>query len=378
VRRAAAAALLALALGGCATFPEQGPREWREQLEGAGELGGPPEVPESTPPPQAPQAPGQEEQGGPQRPPTGCEDPDPQVVATCLEPVGAIAVLPNATSALVGERQTGRVLRVEQGSEPELVATVPVDASGGGGLTGLVLSPSFVEDQLVYAYVTTPEDNRIVRLAAGDQPEPVLTGIPRGPSNNGGALAVDEDGSMLVATGNAGQSAPAPDSLAGKLLRVDLQGRAADGNPDPLSPILSSGLQSPGGICVDPARGSVWITDRRSGEDALHLVEPGPLPAPAWRWPDRPGVAGCTAQNGAVAVTQVRTESLFIMRSDVNNLFVGAPQTVLQRAYGRLSAAATAPDGLLWLGTINKAGGNPKPSDDRVIRVLPIAGGGGD
>jgi glucose/arabinose dehydrogenase len=376
VRRAAAAALLALALGGCATFPEQGPREWREQLEGAGELGGPPVVPEPTPPPQTPQAPGEEGQSGSQQPATGCEDPDPQVVATCLEPVGAIAVLPNATSALVGERQTGRVMRVEQGSEPELVATVPVDATGGGGLTGLVLSPSYVEDQLVYAYVTTPEDNRVVRLATGEPPEPVLTGIPRGPSNNGGALAVDEDGSMLVATGNAGEPAPPPESLAGKLLRVDPQGHPADGNPDPLSPILSSGLQSPGGICVDPGRGSVWITDRRSAEDALHLVTPGPLPAPAWRWPDRPGVAGCMAQNGAVAVAQVRPEALFVIRSDVNNLFVGAPETLLQAAYGRLSAATLAPDGLLWLGTVNKAGGAPVASDDRVIRIQPLQAGG--
>jgi len=376
VRRAVAAALLGLLLGGCATFPEQTPREWRDQLDGAGELGGPPVVPEPTPPQQPPQQPGQQGEAGPERPPMGCEDPDPQVVATCLEPVGAIAVLPDAVSALVGERRTGRILRVAQGSEPQLVTTVPVDASGGGGLTGLVLSPSYVEDQLAYAYVTTPQDNRVVRLAAGDPPEPVLTGIPRGPSGNAGALAVDDDGSLLVATGNAGDTAQPPDSLAGKLLRIDQQGRPADGNPDPVSPILSSGLQSPGGICVDRERGSAWVTDRRPTEDALHLVVPGPLPAPAWRWPDRPGVAGCTAQGGAVAVAQTATESLFVMRSDVHNMFVGAPETLLRETYGRLAAATLAPDGLVWLGTVNKAGGEPVPSDDRVIRIQPLAGGG--
>ncbi|MHA6617044.1 PQQ-dependent sugar dehydrogenase [Pseudonocardia sp. DLS-67] len=376
VRRAAAAALLVLTLGGCATFPEQGPREWHEQLEGAGELGGPPVVPEPTPQPRPQQPPGQEGQDGPQQPPSGCQDPDPQVIATCLNPVGAIAVLPDAATALVGERQTGRVLRVEQGSEPELVGTVPVDPTGGGGLTGLVLSPSYIEDQLVYAYVTTPEDNRVVRIAAGEPAKPVLTGIPRGPSNNSGALAVDEDGSLLVATGNAGQITPAPESLAGKLLRIDVQGRPAKGNPDPLSPTLSTGLQSPGGICVDPRRGAAWVTDRRAGEDVLHLVVPGELPAPAWRWPDRPGVAGCTAQDGAVAVAQVQPESLFVIRSDAKNLFVGAPETILQETYGRLSAATLAPDGLLWLGTVNKAGGEPVSSDDRVIRIQPLAAGG--
>jgi glucose/arabinose dehydrogenase len=376
VRRATAGALLGLLLAGCATFPEQGPREWHEQLEGTGELGGPPVVPETTPPPQPPPEEGQQGQTGPQQQPSGCEDPDPQVVATCLDPIGAIAVLPDAVSALVGERRTGRVLRVEQGKEPELVATVPVDPTGGGGLTGLILSPSFVEDQLVYAYVTTPEDNRVVRLAKGEPPEPVFTGIPRGSTNNAGALAADVDGSLLVATGNAGQSAPAPESLAGKLLRIDPQGRPAEGNPDPVSPVLSSGLQSPGGICVDPVRTTVWVTDRRLGEDALHLVVPGPLPAPAWRWPERPGVAGCAAVDGAVAVAQTRPEMLFVIRSDTDNLFLGAPEKVLEKAYGRLSAATIAPDGLIWLGTVNKAGGNPVPADDRVIRIQPLASGG--
>lgn len=376
MRRAMAATLLGLLLGGCATFPEQGPREWREQLEGAGELGGPPMVPESTPPPQSEQVPGQEGESGPVPPPSGCTDPDPQVVATCLNPVGAIAVLPDAVSALVGERQTGRILRVEQGSEPQLVATVPVDPSGGGGLTGLVLSPSYREDQLVYAYVTTPEDNRVVRLAAGEPPEPVITGIPRGPSGNSGALALDSDGSLLVATGNAG-TAPAPTSLAGKILRISTLGRPAAGNPDSASPILSSGLQSPGGICIDPQRGWAWVTDRRTDGDALHRVVRGPLPPPAWRWPDRPGVVGCAAANNAVTVAQMTPESLFVLRTDGAGNFVGAPEEMLRDVYGRFSAAMLAPDGLVWVGTVNKAGGTPVSSDDRVIRIQ-VAGAGGD
>src|SRR5688572_11415606 len=176
MRRGAAVALLGLLLAGCASFPDSGPREWREKVEGTGGLGGPPLVPEPEfPTPQQPEggsgtAPGQ---SGPPPPASGCTDPDPQVVATCLEPVGAVAVLPDAETALVAERATGRVLQVRKGSEPRLVTTVPTDASGGGGLTGLVLSPSFVEDQLLYAYVTTPTDNRVVRIAEGEPPEPV-------------------------------------------------------------------------------------------------------------------------------------------------------------------------------------------------------------
>jgi glucose/arabinose dehydrogenase len=371
--RAAAAAALGLLLAGCAEFPDNGPREWREKVEGAGELGGPPLVPEpsaAVPPPAA----GGPEEAGPQVP-APCVDPDPQVVATCLEPVGAIAVLPDSVSALVGERATGRVLRVERGREPQLVATVPVDATGDGGLTGLVLSPGFAEDQLVYAYATTAQDNRVVRIAPGEAPEPVLTGLPRGAADNAGALAVDVDGALLVATGAAGAD-PAGPSLAGKLLRVDTLGRPAAGNPDPTSPVLSSGLRAPGGVCVDPQSTTAWVTDRAGSQDVLHRVQPGPLPAPAWTWPERPGVAGCVAAPGVVAVALTGTASLFVLRPGERGAFTGEPEIQLSGVYGRLSAAAPAPDGLLWLGTVNKAGGAPTPTDDRVIRIQPPAGGG--
>jgi hypothetical protein len=140
--------------------------------------------------------------------------------------------------------------------------------------------------------------------------------------------------------------------------------------------VLSTGLHSPGGICIDPVTTATWVTDRAGTQDVLHLVVPGPLPAPAWTWPDRPGVAGCMAQPGLIAVAQTGAASLFVLRPNEHGVFTGTPETLLTGTYGRLSAAAPAPDGLLWLGTVNKAGGQPVPSDDRVIRIQPPAGGG--
>ena len=374
VRRLGAAALLALLLTGCATFPDNGPREWRDKLENSGELGGPPVIPEPSTPPTPPGPEGGEQGEG--VPPSGCVDPDPQVVATCLEPVSAIAVLPDGRSALVAERASGRVLRVQRGTDPVLVTTVPTDPSGGGGLTGLVLSPGYAEDQLVYAYVSTPTDNRVVRIAAGEPPEPVLIGVPHGSTNNGGALAVGPDGTLLVATGDAGGAGAAPGSLAGKLLRIDTLGRPGRGNPDPSSPVYSSGLRAPGGVCTDRETSVTWVTDRLGTQDVLHLAVPGPLPSPAWTWPNRPGVGGCMAQPGLVVIAQSGATSLFVLRPEGNGTFTGAPEVLINGTYGRLSAATLAPDGLLWIGTVNKIGGKPVPSDDRVIRIQPPAGGG--
>jgi len=363
--------VLAVLVAGCAKFPESGPRDWREKITDGGQVEVPPGspgeqgAPGGTPPPQQP--PGEA---------TGCVDPDPQVVATCLDPVGAIAVLPGGVAALVAERATGRILRVERGVAPVLVTTVPVQAAGGGGLTGLVLSPAFDEDQLVYAYASTPGDNRVLRIAPGESPKPVLAGIPRGGTNNGGALAVDREGALLVATGNAGTAA-APTSLAGKLLRIDTLGRPAQGNPDPASAVLSSGLNAPGGICNDPLSRTSWITDRLADRDVLYRAQPGPLGAPAWSWPARPGVAGCVAGPGLVAIAQAGAALLYVLRPAPSGGFTGEPELLLTGVYGRLSAASRGPDGLVWLGTVNKGGGGAVvPSDDRVIRIQPPAGGG--
>ena len=373
--RGAVALLAVLLLAGCASFPDTGPHNWHDKIEGVGELGGPPAVanpptgepgpPDVPPPSEAPAV------------PSGCIDPDPQVVATCLNPVGAIAVLPDGVSALVGERTTGRVLRVKQGTAPTLVTTIPVDATGDGGLTGLVLSPAYAEDQLVYAYVTTPTDNRVVKLAPGEAPKPVFVGIPRGALHNAGALGVDGDGALLVATGDTGVDPSPPGSLAGKVLRIDTLGRPQQDNPDPKSPLFSTGVRDPGGLCVDDTTALVWMPDHGADGDVLHLVIPGPLPVPAWRWPDRPAVSGCTAHDGTVTVAETAGAATYVLQGDRNGLFSGQPQTLLKGTYGRLAAAAQGPDGFLWLGTVNRAGGRPVSSDDRVIRIQIDGGGGG-
>jgi len=384
-RRAALAALVggpllvASLVAGCASFPDSGPRDWREKPEM--EVAGPqPRVPgEPTQGPQPGQPPGPT---GPPGEPQGCSDPDPQVIATCLSSVTAIAVLPGGQAALVAERSTGRVLRVEQGQEPIEIAVLPADpAAADGGVTGLTLSPSYVEDELIYAYVTTATDNRVVRIApGGDPPKPILTGIPRGVTGNGGALSADARGALVVATGDAGDPAAAADpaSLAGKVLRIDTFGAAAKDNPDPASRTVAAGLHNPGGLCIDPADGTTWVTDRPGQRDVLFRVEPGvALGTPAWTWPDRPGVAGCVAVPGLLAVSLTTGASLFVLRPGPDGGFTGKPETTLKDAYGRLHAAALGPDGLLWLGTVNKAGGTPVSSDDRVLRIQPPAAGGG-
>ncbi|MDQ2880654.1 MAG: PQQ-dependent sugar dehydrogenase [Actinomycetota bacterium] len=379
--RRAISVLLAAAtlLAGCSvtpTFPDRAAGPFHPKLEAGTETGPRLEIP------QPPGAPGPSAQSRPPPgPPQGCTDPDPQVIATCLEPISALVVLPgSAPVGLAAERTTGRILQVQRQRPNQEVAALAVDPAGDGGLTGLALSPSYSEDELIYAYITTSVDNRVVRIAPGDIPKPVLTGIPRGRTGNAGALAVDSHGMLLVATGNAGNPAAAedPQSLAGKVLRIDTFGHPAPGNPDG-SKVLVSGLHAPGGLCVDPLTNELWITDHEPDHDLLHRVLPGqPLGRAAWTWPGGIGAAGCVVMLGRIQIAFTSGAPMFALGIGPAGTFVGPSLQIPLARYGRLSAAALSPDGRkMWLGTVNKTGGQPISSDERVFVLPDLVGPGG-
>lgn len=303
------------------------------------------------------------------------------MIATCLEPVSAVVALQGVRLGLAAERTTGRILRVQQGQPPEEVADLAVDTTGGGGLTGLAVSPTYAQDGLLFAYITTATDNRVVRIAPDEPPEPILTGIPRGETGNAGALAVGPQGMLLVATGNAGRPAAAtdPNSLAGKVLRINTSGEPAPGNPTPGSPVIARGLHIPGGLCAGPAVGSIWVTDQAPGRDLLQRVRPRqPLGSGEWVWPDQPGTEGCVVVQSRVQVALSGGGGMYVLRLGPGGNFVGQPDTLPLQHYGRLSAAGVSPEGsAVWLGTVNKDGGNPIPSDERVFYLVPRPQGGG-
>ncbi|MFJ1763368.1 PQQ-dependent sugar dehydrogenase [Amycolatopsis sp. NPDC088138] len=326
-------------------------------------------------------------------PPQGCKDFDETVIATCLDTVAAVAGLPgdgSTPSALAGERKSGRVMLATAGKDATEFAKLDVQADGDGGLTGLALSPSYVEDQLVFAYVTTAADNRVVRFAKGQAPKPVLTGIPKGATGNRGTLATDNRGALLVATGDAGNpnAAADPASLAGKVLRIDTSGKAAAGNPSGALAV-AAGLHAPGGLCASADGGRVWVTDRLADKDALYRVQAGrPLTAPAWTWTDKPGVAGCADfvdANGSVSVGTSLAGNLQNLPVTADGAVSGKPTISLDGktgkppvTYGRLAGISMINPQMAVAGTVNKDGGSPVSSDDRVVLITPSTSGGGN
>src|SRR5262249_5762464 len=175
-----------------------------------------PQLPgEAVPGPQGPN--GQHSPGPGGLPSPGSAD-DPNVLASRLREPWGLAVLASGADAVVGERPTGRVLLVHADrSPPDLMQTIGGPGAHGDRALGPALPPAYAEDRLIFAYLTTKTDNRVVKFELGSRPAPVLTGIPKGRTGNGGRIAFGPDQMLYIGTGDTGrpQLAGDPRSLAG-------------------------------------------------------------------------------------------------------------------------------------------------------------------
>ncbi|HET7328584.1 MAG TPA: PQQ-dependent sugar dehydrogenase [Nocardioidaceae bacterium] len=352
-----------------------------------------PPTAESGPPSStAPPPPTDTPTGTPTTAPEQPADLTPEVVARNLEVPWGIAFLPDG-SALVAERASGQIQRVVPGGDVTDVGTVPgVVATSEGGLLGLAVSPTYPEDQTIFAYYTTDSDNRVARMTFDGQhlgaPDPILTGIPSGAIHDGGRIAFGPDDMLYITTGEAGneQLAQDPDSLGGKILRIKPNGDIPADNPDPGSPVWTLGHRNVEGITWDDA-GRMWATEfGASTWDELNLIEPGNnygWPAtegrsdveeftdPVLQWPTgEASPSGIAYLDGALWIGALQGERLY--RVPVRKNGVGEPEALFVNDYGRLRSVESTPDGDLWFTTSNRDGrGDPVPADDRILEIRP-------
>lgn len=337
-----------------------------------------------------------------------------EAVATKLDRPWDVAFLPSGR--ILFTQRSGSVSTLQDGATKEVARISDVKASGEGGLMGMTVDTNFNENRYVYTCYTTASDIRVVRWkVANDEQsladkQPIVTGIFSGAGNRhqGCRIAFGPDGYLWVGTGDAAkagqnpQTPQDPKSLAGKILRVDRDGKAVSGNLEhPFDTrIYSYGHRNTQGIAFlanpkgdiigysaehgstvddevnalkkgnfgwDPdiayTERNVPMTDKQKFPDAIDAIwsSGSPTLAPSGlavikgnRW---------KAWNGALAAAMLKGGHLRILLLDDKGNVTKEERVVTDKA--RLRDVEQAPDGSIYISTDN---GN---NSDEIMRLVP-------
>ncbi len=370
-------------------------------------------------------------QGAPGQP--GAVHLDVEVIADGLEIPWGLAILPSG-DLLVTERP-GRVRLVQDGqvvpksvlefdiSMPPPLYGIPLLGSEGG-LLGLLLNPGFVSNRQFYVFYNVEKEDglqvgRIERYVLSDDGRSakldrlIIDDLPAGLHHQGGRMRVGPDGMLYVAVGAyLPGDAQDPETLAGKLLRMDLDGGIPPDNPDPGSYVFVSGIRN--------TQGFDWFDDRH-----IVMVDHGPSGIELGRQDLRgfdevnvvtagenlgwPSIWGCDSQEGLVSPVLTWEEPVpptgaIFYRGDLipewtgsflfttvglndseggrhlhrvvfdteNPYAIMAHEVYLQDAYGRLRTIVSDADGWLYVMTSNCDNrGTCPPEGDIILRIGP-------
>jgi glucose/arabinose dehydrogenase len=309
--------------------------------------------------------------------------------------------------------KVGRVLVAGVGGGVTSVAldmSASVDDGFEKGLLGICLHPSFASTGWIYLYYTANgPKNRISRFTlVGNTISPASELIPivldnisaQNGNHNGGTIAIGPDGKLWAAPGDSGTGGakaqnlspyPYEGAFSGKVLRMELDGSPAAGNPflgdatkEPR--IWAWGFRNPFRFSFRPSNGSLYVADVGSSgaqdREELNVVVAGG----DYGWPDAEGTTiynppctGClppvfdypratgTTIIGGVFVTGnayppfLRGKYVFgdngaswirYLEFDANDALVGSLQNLAAAAEGPV-AFHLGPDGYVYYAAIN-------------------------
>lgn len=235
-----------------------------------------------------------------------------------------MAFLPDGTM-LFTEKCQGLSVRLPDGSVNALLGMTDsigyaetaddLFCEGQAGMNGVAFDPAFDENRLIYVYSTSnlssPPSNRVMRLtlsedfASVSDRTDIIDDIPYkevatdhpfgGPgAHNGGRVRFNPgDGFIYVTTGDihGGEVPQSPSLLGGKVLRVDSDGNAADGNNAPAGfdpRIYTYGHRNVQGIAFHPETGVPIVAEHGPWHsDEITVLDPGGNGG----WDPRPNIA---------------------------------------------------------------------------------------
>lgn len=330
-----------------------------------------------------------------------------EVIAENLDVPWAIEI--SDKGRLYFTERSGVIKVIENGKllqQPLITFGPPFVSRGEGGLMGIALDPNFSQNHYIYVMHSYAEGNRIynrvVKLVEQNNQafiyQVLLDKIPGGIIHNGGRLKIGPDKRLYITTGDAGNSALAQDitSTAGKILRIELDGRIPEDNPITDSPIYSLGHRNPQGLSWNSANILYASEHGQTAHDEINIIQPGAN----YGWPfvqgdetsveieiQRPLVHSgeeTWAPSGIAFVNQgpwqeqllvatLRGEQLLAISLKEEGTEVENIGSWMHHEYGRLREVIEAKDGSIYIATSNKDGrGAPNETDDKIIRLVPI------
>ncbi len=238
-------------------------------------------------------------------------------VADLPSPVLALSPR-DGTNRLFIVSKAGRIRIVKNGkllASSFLNISSSVSKGGEQGLLGLAFHPSFKTNRKLYVDYTDTSGNTVIReyRASASNPNVVAAGSGRTilrigqpyANHNGGMIAFGRDGYLYIGTGDGGSAgdpgnrAQSKNSLLGKMLRINVNGRTStrnylipSSNPYVGKPgrneIWQRGLRNPWRFSFDRSTGSLWIGD--VGQNLYEEVDlatrttSGPGKGVNWGW----------------------------------------------------------------------------------------------
>nr|WP_260871391.1 PQQ-dependent sugar dehydrogenase [Paenibacillus sp. Y412MC10] len=159
----------------------------------------------------------------------------------------------------ISERE-GNIVQIKDGTlnRQSVHTEKPVSHQGEGGFLGFALTPDFQDSGKAFAYHTYDQGgalmNRLVLLELkGNQwteSQVFLESIPGSNVHNGGRIAIGPDEMLYVTTGDSGEGelAQNQENLAGKILRLTLDGKVPADNPTAGSYVYTLGHRNSQGL----------------------------------------------------------------------------------------------------------------------------------
>lgn len=288
----------------------------------------------------------------------------------------------------VSER-TGAIVTIDNDEQTRKPVQFSKDLSNQpeAGLLGITLPDEFAETGEAIAYYSYQEDDtyyqRVVMIKEStdqwEETSVLLDEIPGGQVHQGGRIEIGPDDKLYVTTGDATmeESAQNPDSLAGKILRMNPDGTIPDDNPFDNSYVYSYGHRNSQGLAWNDNE-ELYATEHGSNAyDEINRIVPGSN----YGWPaiqgdeteedmttpvihsgsDTWAPSGMACHEGFFYFGALAGEGLY--RFEPEN----ETQERLISGEGRVRDVYSTEDGIYFLTNNTDGRGNPAANDDRLL-----------